>query len=169
MEKAKHTAVVVRQTSEPYSGLATQNQTITRQLESVRTEPISEVFACFARAVLPFYRNAMSRYLSRLRKEGVFKAFEAVCDSAEPMLVIAISDGRRNLDGLSEGAKHASVLKHRVVVVVLADSGKVLAERLSDSEPTGTRTIVCSPGELWYAVNAEILETTRTRFRKPVV
>ena len=174
LKRAKHAPVAVsvaRETSKPYSGLAAETQTVTRQLESVRTEPISEVFAWFARAVLPFYRNAMSRYLPRLRKEGVFKAFEAVCESTEPMLVLAISDGQKNLDGLSEGAKHASVLNHRVVVVViLADSDRnALTERLSDLEPTGTGTIVCSPGELWYAVNAEILETTRTRFRKPVI
>jgi len=136
----------------------------------VRTESISEVFARFARAILSFYRNATSRYFPRLRKEGVFRAFEAVADLAEPMLVIAISDGRKNLDGLYEGAGNASMLNHQVVVVILADSArKALAERLSDSGPTGTRTLVCSPGELWNAVNAEILERTRTRLRKRVV
>jgi len=173
LERAKHAPAgvsVTRQASKPYSGLAAETQTITRQLESVRTEPTSEVFAWFARAVLPFYRNAMSRYLPRLRKEGVFRAFEAVLDLAEPMLVIAISDGRKNLDGLYEGAGYASMLNHQVVVVILADSGrKALTELLSDSEPIRTRTIVCSLGELWNAVNAEILEIARRRFRKPVV
>jgi hypothetical protein len=167
LERAKHAPAavsVIRETSKPYSGLAAETQTIAGQLASVRTEPISEVFASFARTVLPFYRKAMSRYLPRLRKEGVFKTFEAVCHSAEPMLVIAISDGRKNLDGLFEGVKHASVLNHRVVVVILADSGRsVLTERLRDSASIGTRTIVCSPGELWNAVNAEILQMSTSR------
>jgi hypothetical protein len=167
LEGSRHASAAVpvaRQTSKPRSGLAAETQNITRQLESVRTEPISEVFAWFARAVLPFYRNAMSRYLPKLRKEGVFRAFEAVLDLAEPMLVIAFSDGRDKLDGLFEGARNASVLNHRVVVVILADSGrKAVTERLSESEPTGTRTIMRSPGELWNAVNAEILQMSISR------
>ena len=136
----------------------------------LRTEPIPELFAWFAGAVLPFHRKAMSRYLPRLRKEGLFKAFEAVCGLTEPMLVIVISDDRENLDGLYEGANRASVLNHRVVVVILAHSGgETLTERLSGSALSGTQTEICSPGELWNAVNRRILETSRERFRKPAV
>jgi len=166
-KRASAAMPVTRQTSRPYSTLAAETQTIAGQLASARTEPVPEVFAWFARAVLPFYRKAMSRDLPRLRKEGVFKAFEAVCDLAEPALVIAISDGRKNVDGLYGGANRASVLNHRVVVVILTHSGRnTLTKRLSDSEPIGRRALLCSPGDLWDAVNAEILEMSRGRFRK---
>jgi len=144
-----------------------ETQAITRRLESVRSEPISEVFAWFAQTILPFYRSAASRYLTRLRNEGVFKAFEAVCDPGQRVLVIAISDGRKNLDALYQGVRHASALNNRVIVALVHVGRNASSEWTRDSDPIGTRTILCSLGELWHDVNAEILDISRSRPRKP--
>jgi len=172
LQRTKHASVTkssAQRTSTPYCSLPGEAGVIARQLASPgKTEPVRGPFALFAEAVLPFYRKAWSGYVPRLRKEGMFKAFEAICDLTEPVLVIAISDGRKNLDGLYGGAKRASALNHRVVVMILARSWRdSLTQLLSDSEAIGTRTVICSVGELWNAVNAEMLEMSRERLRKP--
>jgi len=170
LQRAKYAPAAVsvtQQTAKPCSSLAVETQAITRRLESVRSEPISEVFAWFAQTILPFYRSAASRYLTRLRNEGVFKAFEAVCDPGQRVLVIAISDGRKNLDALYQGVRHASALNNRVIVALVHVGRNASSEWTRDSDPIGTRTILCSLGELWHDVNAEILDISRSRPRKP--
>lgn len=167
LEGTKHASAAVpvtRQTSKPCSGLAAETQTITGQLESMRTEPIPEVFACFARAVLPFYRNAMSRYLPSLRREGVFKAFELVCELSEPVLMIAISDGRTNLDGLFEGSRCAATFNHRVILAIVSSrGGATLIETLSDLNEARIRATRCTTEDLWGAIDTEITAMSRAR------
>jgi uncharacterized protein (DUF58 family) len=168
---ASATMPTMQETRRPRASLARETRTMTRQLASQgKTEPFGELFSSFASAVLPFYRQAISRYPLRLRQEGVFKAFEAIRDLLEPALVIAISDGETNLDGLCEGSRQASTLNHRVIVALVVRFGKkVSAEWLSDLEKTGTRVVECTPEMLWDAVNAEMLQMSRRRFKEPAV
>jgi len=170
LERAEHAPAAVFvtwQRSKSYSSLATETQTITRRLESVRTAPIPEVFAWFARAVLPFYRNAMSKYALRLRKDGAFRAFEITRELDEPMLVIAISSDRTGLDGLYEGARQATMSNHRVIIAFPVHPGNQrLSEWLSNPEEMGIRTVLCPPEGLWSAINAELLDMSRARFRE---
>jgi hypothetical protein len=116
LQRTKHASVTkssAQRTSLPYCSLSGEAGVIARQLASPgKTEPARGPFALFADAVLPFYRKAWSGYVPRLRKEGVFKAFEAICDLTEPVLVIALSDGKTSWVGLCEGARYAAMLNH---------------------------------------------------------
>ena len=167
LQRTKHASATkpsAQQTSRPYSSLAGEADAIARQLASPgKTEPVRGPFASFADAVLPFYRKTMSGYLPRLRKEGVFKAFEVICDLTEPVLVIAISDGKTSWVGLCEGARYAAMLNHWVIVGILS-----WAEKDSASEPlpnfaSRVRVVQCVPEGLWRAVGAEILAASRAR------
>ncbi len=105
----------------------------------------------------------MSRRLSKLRKEGVFRAFEIISDLPDPTLVIAISDGKTNWVGLCEGARYAAMLNHGVIVGI-----RTWAEKGGATEPlqdlgNGVRAVRCAPEDLWRAVSAEILEASRAR------
>lgn len=157
----------VRGTSRPYASLAEETRTMERQLtRSSKTELLGGLSASFAGTLLPFYRKAMWGYLHRLSKKGVFKAFDMISELREPALVIAISNDTTSLDGLYEGARHASMSNHRVVIAILGHPDETrLTEWLSNSEQIGIRTVLCPPEQLWSAINAELLETGQTRFR----
>jgi hypothetical protein len=121
-------------------------------------------FRSFARVVSPFYRLARSRYLKRLMSQGVFAAFQIILNMPEPVLVLAISDGKTNLDGLCEGAKSATIARHRVVIAMLTHSERFDPwEALSDLRRFGVRILKCSPEGLSEALNSEILEMSRAR------
>jgi uncharacterized protein (DUF58 family) len=160
LEGTKHASAampVTRQTSKPYYSLAAETETIAGQLASAKTEPIRELFASFAVAVLPFYRKAMSRYLPSLRREGVFKAFEVVCELPEPVLMIAISDGRTNLDGLFEGSRYAATFNHRVILAIVSWRGGPLPiETLSDLNEARILATRCTAEDLWMAIDTKI-------------
>jgi uncharacterized protein (DUF58 family) len=135
-----------------------------------KAKPFYERYHALVSHILPFYRAHTSKHVSRVKREGAFKAFQIVCRLSEPVLVIAVSDGETNLEGLCEGARQASMLNHRVVIAILVRSGRtVSAEWLSDIESTGARVVKCTPEELWSAVNTEILQLTRKRFKEPAV
>jgi uncharacterized protein (DUF58 family) len=174
LERGKHASATMpttQGTSRPRASLARETRNMARQLASYgKTEPFGELLSSFASIVLPFYRQAIAKYPRRLRQEGAFKAFETVRDLPEPVLVIAISDGKTDLDGLYEGARHASMSNHRVVIAILGHPDRTrLTEWLSTSEQMGIRTVLCPPEQLWSAVNAELLEMSRTGFREFVV
>ena len=155
-------------TSQPFAALAGDMLALERMAATPgKNRALLERFNTFAALVLPFYKRAISNRAMKLRAQGVFKAFQIVSDLPEPVLVIAISDGKTNLDGLCEGAKHAMMFNHRVVIAILVHPDKTrLIEWLSNSEQVGIRTVLCPPEQLWSAVNAELLEMGRTRFRE---
>jgi hypothetical protein len=129
-----------------------------------KTLPYSENLSSFARVILPYYREAGTKHLRRIRREGVFRAFEMIRILPEPVLVITISDGMTNLDGLSEGARYAAMLKHRVVLAIIAHPKKPPPlKTLSDLERFGIRILKCNPEELCKAVGAEILAMSHVR------
>jgi uncharacterized protein (DUF58 family) len=149
----------------PYADLAREANALTRKSAfAAKTKAYCERFSSFASFILPFYERAECKYFERLRRQGVFKAFETICTRPEPVLLIVISDGKTNLDGLAEGAKNARILNYQVVVAVLAEPEQTKRIAiLSDLEGQGVGILRCCPEELSRAINAQILELSRSR------
>ncbi len=171
IDQTQHASVATqsaRETNRPYSNLAEETHTIEKQLTvSSRTNPLAELSTSFAGMLLPFFRKAVSRYLSRLNEKGVFKAFDIMSGVRDPSLVVAISGDTASLDGLYEGARHATMSSHRVIIAILGHPDKArLNEWRSPSELAGIRTVSCRPEQLWSLVNAQLLEMSRTRPRE---
>jgi hypothetical protein len=118
----------------------------------------------FASFVLPFYNVAESKYFERVKEQGVFKAFEIVCNLPEPTLVIVIAHRKTKLVGLAEGAKNARTLNHQVVVLIPAAYGPTRStEILSSLRDQGVGILMCPPEELSKAIANEIPRLTRNR------
>jgi uncharacterized protein (DUF58 family) len=148
-----------------YADLTQSTNSLMRESESaVRSKGYLERLSALATFIVPFYERAQSKYFERVREEGAFKAFKIVRDFPEPVLVIVISDGETNIDGLADGARNARMLNHRVVlaVVAVAESAKRI-EVLSDLVSQGVGFLRCRPEELSRAINAEILRSSHSR------
>ena len=155
-------ASLERGTIRPYANLVREtNALIESQSAAARTEAYWERFSSFANLILPFYQRAESKYFERLGGQGAFKAFEIICTLPEPALVIVISDGETNLDGLAEGAKNARALKHQVILMTLEPAKGI--EMFSDLEDHGVDIWRCRPEDLSRAINAAILKLSHTR------
>jgi len=125
-------------------------------------------FKAFGNLILPFYSGAASRYRKKLRAQGVFKAFGIVFEFSEPMLIIVIPGDKTDLYGLYEGAKHAAILNHRVIIAIPPDLERtVMIEEFLDLEGLGVRTLKRTHGELGIGMGSEIIAMKRTR-RAPV-
>lgn len=166
LEAAKSTsnkAPQERRAIRPYAELARETDALLKErVFAARTKADWERFSSFASVVLPFYKRAQSKYFQRLRKQGVFRAFEIICNLPEPVLVIAISDGETNLDGLAEGTKNARTLNHQVVLAILAEPTKRI-EILSDLEAQSVGVLRCRPEELSTAIIAEVIGLNHSR------
>jgi hypothetical protein len=168
LEGSKNTSVLVspeRRIIRRHADLARPVNSLMRQSTfAAKTKRYWERLSTFAAFTLPFYERAESKYFERLRGEGAYKGFEIICDFPEPALVIVISDGKSDLDGLAEGAKRARILNHQVVLAIIAAHGPgQQIEILSDLEGSGVGVLRCSPEELSRAVNTEILKLSRGR------
>jgi hypothetical protein len=131
---------------------------------AAKTKGYRERLSTFASFILPFYDRAESEYFDRLKGQGAFRAFEIICTLPEPVLVIVISDGENNPDGLAEGAKNARILNHQVILAFLAAHGAI--ERTSISsvlERQDVAILRCSPKELARAINAEVAKLGHSR------
>lgn len=119
----------------------------------------------FSEFILPFYERSMLRHLKRISGEGVFHAFELICSLPSPGLVISITDGRTNLEGLSEGAKRAVMMNHKVILAIFDQHGAdESAEVFSEIERHGVRILkIGTDVTLWKAVASEILTMSHSR------
>lgn len=148
----------------PYTDFAREIMALTRKPAfSSKTKEYRERLSTFAGFTLPFYERAKSKYLERLRGQGVFRAFEMICALPEPVLVIVISDGETNLDGLAEGMKRARWLNHQVVLAILASPEASRTETLLNLADQGVGILRCPPEELSRAINAEIHKLSHSR------
>jgi uncharacterized protein (DUF58 family) len=168
LERSKTTSVPAspdRRIIRPYADLARITNSLTKESGfAAQTQWYQKRLSTFASFILPFYEKAKSKYFERVTGEGAFKAFEIVCEFAQPALVIVISNDEANLDGLSEGAKKARISNHQVIVAILAVRELTrLIEIPSDLEVYGVRVLRCSPKELSRAINAEILALSHSR------
>lgn len=122
-----------------------------------------ERYSTLVNLILPFYRTAASRRVTKLKQQGAFKAFQIVCRLRERVLAIAVSDAETNLDGLCEGARYAAALSHRVFIAVspLTQSLMVI-DLLAGLQRSGVRVIRCEPDELWRRLSADLLAISRT-------
>jgi uncharacterized protein (DUF58 family) len=152
-------------TSQPFAPLAGDMLALERMAApSGKSRALMERFNTFAALVLPFYKRAISNRAMKLRAQGIFKAFQIVSDLPEPVLAIAITDGKTNLDGLREGAKHAMMFNHRVVIVLLSHTVKRPEHKaLSGLMTCGAGIAQCTPDQLWRTVNEEIVAASRMR------
>jgi uncharacterized protein (DUF58 family) len=158
-------APLERRAIRSYADLARETRALMRESAfAAKTRGYWERLSTFASFILPFYQRAESKYFERLRGQGAFKAFEIICTFLEPVLVIVISHGETNLDGLAEGAKNARRLNHQVVLAILAASEpRKRIEILSNLEGQGLGILRCRPEELPRAINAEILKLSHSR------
>jgi hypothetical protein len=168
LERSKPTsapAPLERRAIRPYADLARETKALMRESAFVaKTKWYWERLSTFASFILPFYERAESKYFDRLRGQGAFKAFEIICTFPEPVLVIVISDGETNLDGLAEGAKNAKIMNHQVVLAILSELEPTKRiEIFSDLERQGVAILEYRPGELSRTINAEILKLAHSR------
>jgi uncharacterized protein (DUF58 family) len=167
LEKAETTparAPLRRRAIRGYPGLARETNALIRESAiGAKTKAHWERFSLLTSFILPFYQRAQSKFFERLKGQGVFKAFEIICAFPEPALVIVISDGETNFDGLVEGAKNARMLNHKVVLVIIEVLVQERIEMLSALQDLGVGTLICRPKELSQAINAEILSLSHSR------
>lgn len=168
LEKTKNTPVglpLSRPAIRTVGDFAKETNALRRKSTIVaKTKAQWERFLWFASFVLPFYDRATSKYFERLGRQGIFKAFQIVCSYPEPVLLIVITDGHTNLEGLVEGAKNARRLNHQIILGFLAARGT--SERTSISsalERQGVGSLRCKPEELTKAINAEIAKLGHSR------
>jgi len=157
-------APLQQETQCPHGVLAREIQTLERESTSVsKTWPFRKRCLTLASRILPFYRTAASRHISKLKKQGAFKAFEIVCRLSERVLVIALSDGETNLSGLCEGASRAKMLGHRVAIAILSPDERNVLFGASEPNSAGLRLVRCAPEKLWSAIDAELQVGSHTR------
>jgi uncharacterized protein (DUF58 family) len=158
-------ASLKRRAIRSYADLARETNALMKESTfAAKTEGYWERFSSFASFLLPFYKRAESNYFERLKRQGAHKAFEIVCTLPEPVLVIVVSDGETNLDGIAEGARNARRLNHQVVLAILsAQAPTERIDMLSDLERQDVGIVRCSPEELSRAVNAVILKLSVSR------
>jgi len=168
LERSKTTSVLAspeRRIVRSYADLARATNSLMRESAfAARTKGYWERLSTFASFVLPFYQRAESKYFDRVRGKGAFKAFEIICAFPEPVLVIVISDGKSNLDGVAQGAKNAKILNHEILLVILGSADPAdQIELASDLQHQGVGVLRCRPEQLSGAVNAKILELSHRR------
>jgi uncharacterized protein (DUF58 family) len=168
LERSKTRSVLLspeRQIIRPYADwYRATNSMMRNSAFTVRTKGYWERLSTFASFVLPFYERAESKYFEHVRGQGAFKAFEIICTFREPVLVIVISDGKSNLDGVAQGAKSTRILDHEIILVVIGSVEPTdQIELMSDLQHQGIGVLRCRPDELSRAVNAKILELSHRR------
>jgi len=159
------------QREEGYQKTAREIEAMESEAASLsKTKPFCERSFALVSRILPFYKTAASKRISKLKNQGAFKAFQIVCSLHDAVLVITVSDGKTNLDALCEGARRATALNHRVLIIVLSPSvygEAVKTQGSSDLEKFGLRALRCVPGQLWKTVHSETLIVARTRLLAP--
>jgi hypothetical protein len=165
MKATRPPAPLERQAIGRCADLARETKGLVSELAlTARAKAYWDRFSSFASFILPFYERAEAKYFKRLRRQGAFKAFEIVCTLPEPILVIAISDGGTNFDGLAEGAKNARILNHQIILAILKGHGPTNPiEGISLLEDQGICVLRCTPEVLSRTIHDQILNMTRSR------
>jgi uncharacterized protein (DUF58 family) len=119
----------------------------------------------FAR-LFSFYRGARFRNRQKLSEQGIFIALTQLSGLSGSCLVIAITDGKTNLNGLIEGARTAVISGHRVILVQLIEHYQKIPTSyiLPELRDIGIRLQECLPEELPAVIQAEIARMSRERF-----
>jgi membrane protein implicated in regulation of membrane protease activity len=155
---------IERHVNRSRADLTREAKTLKESTIDARRTLYSGSFRSFANFVGPFYHRAESKYLEHIRKQGLFKAFEAVCALPEPALIIVIRDDPTNSDGLAEGTKSASLVGHNIVVAIPTRSDSPpRIDTMSDLKDQRVRICRCHPEDLPRAISAEILMLGHTR------
>jgi hypothetical protein len=164
ISKGAELAESVEDTSRSYVELLREKRTLTaRSTRPVRGNPFAELVESVAQKILPFYDEAISTHLRRVRNQGAFKAFELTATFTEPMLLVCVTDRSMKVSGLCEGARLAMEMNHHVIIAVVENFEKTESiEPFLDLENLGIRPVTTTPNELWRRINKE-LQSTRER------
>lgn len=113
-----------------------------------------------------FYRDARLRRRGRLHEEGSFMALAQLGRLSDPCLIIGVTDGRTNLNGLIEGARTATLSGHRVILVLIIGHYQKIptSYEFSELKNIGIRLQECLPEELPASIQTEIAQMSRERF-----
>jgi hypothetical protein len=99
------------------------------------------------------------------RIQGAYKAFAKASSSTEPLLIIAISDGKRNTDGIVQGAKIAATSRHRVILLLLASYGRIPASHsFAALQNLGVRLQQCRTEEVARIIQAQLIKASQERY-----
>lgn len=147
-------------TERPYRSFAEERLALERALFLHGVRPITEKLVVLADFILPFLRSAESKRLQELRGQPVFRAFESASQLKERALVLAVSGGQGNLNGLFEGAVYASRAGHEVIVAILNPKFWSASKEIV---PDGIGLINCTAGELLSSLKTTILTMSRRR------
>jgi uncharacterized protein (DUF58 family) len=168
LEKVKSTSVPrmsSRRRMRSYTELTKETRDLVHE-STVSTKPEAHrgLGTDLASFILPFYEKATAKRFGNLKRQGAFQAFQATCALSEPALVIVISDGQTNLDGLAEGAKNARNRMHQIVLAIVSPHDTTeRTEAFSVLRNEGVRILECLPTRLSAAVNSEILKLSQER------
>lgn len=117
-----------------------------------------------------FYKDISTRRQERFRAQGAFMAFQSALMTPGQTLMIALTDGRSNMKGLIDGARTATISKHRVIIALLSEHGKGRTDhRVPELKAGRIEMRTCSPGELPLIMETEIGRLSRERFISTVV
>ena len=129
--------------------------------------PFREKVSALVEILLPFFESSRSKYFVGLRRQGVFKAFETINVFGEPTLVIAISNGMRNISGMLEDANLVARVGRQVIVVFLDECHSI--SNLTRFANEDVQIVVCRTDALWSSLGEAILALGRTRLKQSAV
>ncbi|MGD0176601.1 MAG: DUF58 domain-containing protein [Candidatus Bathyarchaeia archaeon] len=112
-----------------------------------------------------FYTDVRLRHRERMHQQGAFIALSHMGNRSDSCLIIAVTDGTTNLNGLIEGTRAATISGNRVILVLLTPYGKISTSHIfPELQDTGVKIQECLPEELPRLIEAEIARMSRERF-----
>jgi hypothetical protein len=152
-------------TTRSYVELLRERRRLTAQLtRQDRSNPFAELVKSLAAKILPFYDEAISTHLHRIRSQGAFKAFEIIATFTEPTLVVCVTNRNAKVSGLYEGARLVMTMNHHVIVALVESFGETeFTEPFIDLANLGIRPVTTTPDELWRRINKELQNTGEKR------
>jgi uncharacterized protein (DUF58 family) len=120
-----------------------------------------------------FFKDRQLRDRQKIQAQGGFLALEQITKLPDSFLVIAITDGKANLNGLVEGGIIARLRSHRVIILLLTEHGRIpTAYLVAGPEKTGLTMRECLPEEVPTVVRNEIARMSHERvisqYSKPI-
>lgn len=111
------------------------------------------------------YTDARLRHRERLNVQGAYMALARLNTLSNSSLIIAVTDGKTNLNGLVEGARLATSSGHRVILVILIEYYQRIPTSyiFAGLRDRGIRMQECFPEELPALIEAEIARMSHER------
>lgn len=129
---------------------------------------VRQAFDSLPTSIQHFYNESLVRQRELSQTQGAFIAFSRTCLLAERCLILAITDGRTNFEGIIGGARVAALSGHRPIVIILTNYPRIQTS-FTFPEPRGTpvRVRQCYPEKLPFVVKTEVTRIGQVRILSP--